>query len=79
MYINSGDDDDFFIEAQVTKLYSLLRQNQQPAELRIVDGAHTWAVWEHTLPDALRYVFRFATRPVVAATAASAQAASGRN
>lgn len=40
MYINSGDDDDFFIEAEATRLYSLLRKNGQPAELRIVDGAH---------------------------------------
>ncbi len=48
MYINSGDDDEFMIEAEATRLYSLLRANRQPAELRIVDGAHTWAVWEST-------------------------------
>ena len=48
MYINSGDDDDFFIEAEATRLYSLLRKNGQPAELRIVDGAHRWPVWEST-------------------------------
>ena len=59
MYINSGDDDDFFIEAEATRLYSLLRKNGQPAELRIVDGPHSWTVWESTIGDALRYVFRY--------------------
>ena len=63
MYINSGDDDDFMIEADATKLYSLLRANKQPAELRIVDGAHTWAVWGATLGDAMKYVFRFSAKP----------------
>jgi S-formylglutathione hydrolase FrmB len=66
MYINSGDDDDFFIEAEATRLYSLLRKNAQPAELRIVDGAHRWTVWESTIGDAMRYVFRFAARPALA-------------
>lgn len=63
MYVNSGDDDEFMIEADATKLYSLLRANKQPAELRIVDGAHTWAVWGSTLGDAMKYVFRYAAKP----------------
>jgi enterochelin esterase-like enzyme len=63
MYINSGDDDEFMIEAEATKLYSLLRANKQPAELRIVDGAHSWAVWGSTLGDAMKYVFRFSAKP----------------
>jgi S-formylglutathione hydrolase FrmB len=65
MYINSGDDDDFFIEAEATRLYSLLRKNGQPAELRIVDGAHRWPVWESTIGDAMRYVFRYTARPTL--------------
>jgi enterochelin esterase-like enzyme len=65
MYINSGDDDDFFIEAEATRLYSLLRKNGQPAELRIVDGAHRWPVWESTIGDAMSYVFRYAARPAL--------------
>ena len=69
MYINSGDDDDFFIEAEATRLYSLLRKNNQPAELRIVDGAHRWPVWESTIGDAMRYVFRYAARPALATDA----------
>jgi enterochelin esterase-like enzyme len=66
MYINSGDDDEFYIEAEAAKFYSLLRRNKQPAELRIVDGAHSWTVWESTIADALRYVFRYASRPALA-------------
>ena len=63
MYINSGDDDEFMIEADATKLYSLLRANRQPAELRIVDGAHNWGVWGSTLGDAMKYIFRFSAQP----------------
>lgn len=66
LYINSGDDDAFMIEAQATQLYSLLRANGQPAELRIVNGAHTWAVWESTIGDAMKYIFRYADQPSVA-------------
>jgi enterochelin esterase-like enzyme len=67
MYINSGDDDDYFIESEATRLYSLLRKNAQPAELRIVDGAHRWPVWESTVGDAMRYVFRYSARPAIPA------------
>jgi S-formylglutathione hydrolase FrmB len=63
MYINSGDDDQFMIEAEATKLYSLLRANKQPAELRIVDGAHAWPVWAGTIGDAMKYIFRYAAKP----------------
>jgi len=65
MYINSGDDDDFMIEADATKLYSLLRKRRQPAELRIVNGAHSWEVWESTIGDAMTYIYRYVTRPTV--------------
>lgn len=63
MYINSGDDDEFMIESEATQLYSLLRKNKQPAELRIVNGKHEWPVWESTVGDALKYVFRTVRRP----------------
>ncbi|HEY0941546.1 MAG TPA: alpha/beta hydrolase family protein [Steroidobacter sp.] len=66
MYINSGDDDEFMIEAEATRLYSLLRANEQPAELRIVNGTHSWEVWEDTIDDAMRYIFRFAAKPTAA-------------
>lgn len=65
MYINSGDDDEFAIESDATLLYSQLRKAKQPAELRIVNGKHEWMVWETTLGDSLKYVFRTVQRPVV--------------
>jgi len=65
MYINSGDDDDFFIESEVVQFYELLRKNKQPAQLRIVDGAHVWAVWESTIGDAMKYIFRYSARPAM--------------
>jgi enterochelin esterase-like enzyme len=74
MYINSGDDDSLFIEAEATRLYSLLRKNGQPAELRIVDGAHDWQVWESTIGDALLYIFRFSARPAMPAADSSKDA-----
>jgi enterochelin esterase-like enzyme len=57
MYINSGDDDVFRIEMEVAEFYTILRANNQPAELRIVDGGHTWDVWRSTIGDAMRYIF----------------------
>ena len=60
MYVNSGDDDRFYTEAEATAFYSLLRRNNQPAELRIVNGGHNWAVWSATLGDALTYIFQYA-------------------
>lgn len=65
MYINSGDDDEFMIESEATQLYALLRRNKQPAELRIVNGKHEWPVWESTIGDALKYVFRTVRRPQI--------------
>jgi enterochelin esterase-like enzyme len=65
MYINSGDDDEFMIEADATKLYSLLRQRRHPAELRIVDGGHSWPVWAGTIGDAMTYIMGYVSRPVI--------------
>ena len=63
MYINSGDDDRFFIELEVARFYSLLRRNNQPAELRIVNGGHDWGVWEATIGDAMKYIFQYSAEP----------------
>jgi enterochelin esterase-like enzyme len=63
MFILAGDDDELFIEMESAKLYSLLRRQRQPAELRIVDGTHSWAIAEKHSADMLRYLFRFASRP----------------
>jgi enterochelin esterase-like enzyme len=54
MFIAAGDDD-LRIQAEASQLYTHLRDAHQPAELRIIDGGHTWAVWSAVLPEALRY------------------------
>lgn len=58
VFISSGDDDEYGIEFHAAQLYRRLRQAGQPAELRIVNGAHAWGVWEAMLPEALAYIFR---------------------
>jgi enterochelin esterase-like enzyme len=73
MYINSGDDDRFFIELEVAEFYSLLRANGQPAELRIVDGGHTWDVWRSTIGDALEYLFSHGASPEISPGARGAR------
>jgi enterochelin esterase-like enzyme len=65
MYIVSGDDDEFVIEPEAMKLYSLLRSRRHPAELRIVQGGHDWNVWSTTIGEAMEYMYRFVTRPVL--------------
>lgn len=68
MFIGAGDDD-VAIQADASTLYTNLRLAGNPAELHIVDGAHTWAVWSALLPDALKYTLA-CTRPTQAKPAA---------
>lgn len=60
VWILSGDDDAFFIEGEVAKLYGRFRADSLPAELRIVDGGHDWAVWTRGLAEALPWMFEAA-------------------
>lgn len=63
LFITSGDDDEFQIELQAAQLYARLRREGQPAELRIVNGGHSWNAWERSLPEALTYIFQSTKRP----------------
>lgn len=63
MYIHTGDDDVFLIHRDATNLYERLRAAGQPAELRIVNGGHSWDVWGSALGDAMKYMSRFIARP----------------
>jgi len=64
IYINSGDHDAFDIAFHAAVLYQTLREHQpNRVEFRVVDGDHEWAVWADSLPDALTYIFQFASRP----------------
>ncbi|WP_027819482.1 alpha/beta hydrolase [Paraburkholderia bannensis] len=53
-FIASGDDD-LVIQAESSLLYTRLREANNPAALRIVDGGHVWPVWRELLPAALKY------------------------
>ena len=65
MYINSGDDDEFFIEHEVAQFYFLLRSRQTARRVAYRRRAHVWAVWESTIGDAMKYIFRYAERPAM--------------
>ena len=66
LFINSGDHDEYDIAFHAASLYQSLREHQpNQVEFRVVDGDHEWAVWAGTLPEALTYIFRFSSRPIV--------------
>lgn len=64
VYIACGDDDwhheeglRFNVEQQSTLLYGRLRKElKSPAELRIMDGGHSWKVWKTAFIEGLLYV-----------------------
>lgn len=65
IYLNSGDHDTFDIAYHAAVLYQELREHQpEEVEFRVVDGDHEWKVWEETLPEAMEYVFSYASRPI---------------
>jgi enterochelin esterase-like enzyme len=67
LYVLAGDDDDFRLEREATRLYQRLRDAGQPAELRIVDGGHHWDIWRRGIAEALPWLFRTAgTQPQAA-------------
>lgn len=53
-FIAAGDDD-LVIQAEADALYTHLRQANNPAALRIVDGGHTWDVWRGLIGAGLKY------------------------
>jgi enterochelin esterase-like enzyme len=65
LYISSGDHDTFDIAYHGAVLYQALRVHQPDfVEFRVIDGGHEWAVWSKALPDAMKYVFRYSSRPI---------------
>jgi len=59
MWIVSGDHDGLGIALYAAQLYWRLHALQpRQVELRIVDGAHDWAVFGPALPEALQYIDR---------------------
>jgi enterochelin esterase-like enzyme len=73
LYLVSGDNDKFGIAFETALLFKQMYQGQpDQVELRVVDGDHSWKVWEATIDDALQYVFRFADKPKAATRTATA-------
>lgn len=71
IYILAGDDDwnhpegfEYNIEQQAVLLYGLLnRRGDSPAELRIVDGGHSWRIWQPGFIAGIQYMMQFITLP----------------
>jgi enterochelin esterase-like enzyme len=63
-YLVSGDHDKLGIAFETALLFKRLFDEQpEKAELRVVDGDHSWAVWASTVDDAITYLFRFTAKP----------------
>ena len=64
-YLVSGDNDRFGIAFETMTLFQKLYKHQPDiAELRIVDGDHSWDIWAKSIDNAMRYVFRHVERPM---------------
>ncbi len=63
VYVDSGDHDGFRTEGPAAQFYELWRDHDQPGELRIVGGGHSYAVWETTVREAMRFIFKTVRRP----------------
>ena len=63
-YLVSGDHDRLGIAFETALLFKRLFERQpQQIELRVVDGDHSWKVWEATIDGAMQYLFQFADKP----------------
>jgi enterochelin esterase-like enzyme len=72
LYLVSGDNDKLGIAFETALLFKRMFQKQpDQVELRVVDGDHSWKVWETTIDDAMKYIFQFADRPRAAARTAT--------
>jgi enterochelin esterase family protein len=56
LYLMAGDDDVFGAWKSTTQLYEALKAREIPAELRIADGGHVWALWRAGLAPYLRWL-----------------------
>ena len=64
LFLASGDNDRFGAAFESALLFKRMIARQPVlTELRIVDGGHNWAVWAAVIDEAMRYMFRFASRP----------------
>ncbi len=60
IYLVSGDHDDYGIAFETALAFKQIYARQPAiAELRVVDGGHSWAVWLGAIAGAMRYMYRF--------------------
>ncbi len=72
-YLVSADGDQFGIAFETALFFKRIFEKQpQQVELRVVDGDHDWKVWESSIDDAMRYIFKFAEPPHAVARTAKA-------
>ncbi len=64
LFLASGDNDRMGAAFESALLFKRMIERQPVSvELRIVDGGHNWAVWATVIDEAMRYMYRFASRP----------------
>lgn len=63
-YLVSGDRDRLGIAFETALLFKRLFERQpEQVEFRVVNGDHSWKLWEAMIDDALQHIFAFADRP----------------
>lgn len=63
-YLVSGDHDRLGIAFETALLFKHIFERQpRQTELRVVDGDHSWKVWEAAIDGAMQYLFQFADKP----------------
>ena len=78
IYLVSGDHDDYGIAFETALAFKQIYARQPAlAELRVVDGGHSWAVWSNAIANAMRYMYRFVPSSVIA-NAGTTPLAAGR-
>lgn len=60
-YVNTRYTDNADVQASL--LYANLRKNGQRAQLRILNGGHTWTTWTPAMEEALPYIFTYLKWP----------------
>ncbi len=72
-YLVTADGDRLGIAFETALLFKRIFEKQpEQVELRVIDGDHSWKVWENAIDDAMRYIFQFAESPHPVARTAKA-------
>jgi len=70
IYLTVGDDDSHDLWRGSIALFQTLLVDRVKAELRVTDGDHDWALWRHSIEDALIFVDSSFSAPALPAMAA---------